>query len=68
MHCSAHLQAWCAINPRMYGNTCIMLGSYITRQVINGTLSLVQTIRYSNGKITKRLLDPVTLIPQEIIE
>lgn len=45
-----------------------MLGQKITKQVINGTLKLVQTLTYSNGKTVRRVLCPKTMVPQEILE
>jgi hypothetical protein len=39
----------------------------IAREVVNGTLALVQTVVYSNGKKVRRLLDTKTLMPIEIL-
>jgi hypothetical protein len=40
----------------------------ITKELIQGTLKIVQTIVYSDGKQVKRVLDPQTMIPTEVIE
>jgi hypothetical protein len=40
----------------------------ITKELIQGTLKIVQTIVYSDGKQVKRVLDPQTMIPAEVIE
>ena len=37
-------------------------------QFINGVLTLVEEITYSNGSIVQRLLDPLTELPIEIIK
>ena len=41
--------------------------STITHEIINGVLEKVQTIKYSNGKIVKRILDKITETPISII-
>lgn len=42
--------------------------STITIQSVRGILQLVQTIVYPNGKQVKRVLDPITRIPVEILD
>jgi hypothetical protein len=42
--------------------------SSITKEVIKGSVKLVQNITYSNGSKVKRILDPVTKLPIEIIQ
>ena len=39
----------------------------LSKQVINGTLKLVETVLYSNGTRVIRILDPKTLIPTDVI-
>lgn len=39
----------------------------LSRQVINGTLKLVQTVVYSDGKTVKRIIDPKTGLPSDIL-
>jgi hypothetical protein len=39
----------------------------ITRQVVNGTLKLVQTVVYADGKTVKRIIDPKTGLPTDIL-
>jgi predicted DNA-binding antitoxin AbrB/MazE fold protein len=45
-----------------------MLGTKISKQVIDGVLKLVQTVTYSDGKTVRRVLCPQTMVPQEILE
>lgn len=33
-----------------------MIGIYVVKQVVDGTVRLVQVVKYSSGKVTKRLL------------
>ena len=40
----------------------------IVKEVINGALKLVEDIRYSNGRRVKRILDPITGIPTDIVD
>ena len=42
--------------------------SSVSIQSIKGVLTLVQTIVYKNGKQVKRVLDPHTRLPLDIIE
>lgn len=42
--------------------------SSITKEVIGGAVKLVQNITYNNGIKVKRILDPKTGIPTEIIQ
>ncbi len=44
-----------------------MLGNLIVKEMINGSLKLVQNLTYSNGDKVKRILCPKTRVPQEII-
>ena len=39
----------------------------LSRQVINGTLKLVQTVVYPDGKTVKRIIDPKTGLPSDIL-
>lgn len=39
----------------------------ISKQVINGTLTLVETVIYSSGKRVRRVLDPSTGLPTDIL-
>ena len=40
----------------------------VTKEVIKGSMKMVENIRYSNGKRVRRVLDPKTLLPVEIID
>ena len=44
-----------------------MIGFIIVREFINGVYELVQTIKYSDGKVVRRLLDdkgmPIAILP-----
>lgn len=44
-----------------------MIGSTIVKQMVRGTMRLVQVVRYSNGKTVKRLLD-ANGMPEEILD
>ena len=39
----------------------------IKTEIINGVYALVEYIRYSNGKVVKRVLDKKTQLPVEVI-
>lgn len=41
--------------------------SSITKELIQGAIQTVQNITYSNGKKVKRVLDPKTMLPVDII-
>lgn len=45
-----------------------MISSTISIQSIKGVLCLVQTVIYKNGKKVKRVLDPKTKVPIDILE
>lgn len=38
------------------------------KEIIDGVLKVVQTLRYSNGKVVKRVLNATTGIPEQIID
>ena len=42
--------------------------SSLAKETINGAVRLVENIRYSNGKMVKRILDPITGIPTDIVD
>ena len=39
----------------------------LTKEIVNGTLKVVQNIRYSNGRTVKRVLNPKTGVPTQLI-
>lgn len=39
----------------------------LTKEVYKGSLKLIEKIVYSNGKVTKKVIDPVTGLPTEFI-
>ena len=39
----------------------------LTKELINGALKLIQTIKYSNGTTVKRVIDPHSGLPIEIL-
>lgn len=39
----------------------------LSKQVINGTLKLVETVIYSDGKRVRRVIDPQTGLPTDIL-
>lgn len=42
--------------------------SFESVELVKGVLTLVQTVVYKSGKKVKRILDPVTKMPIDIIE
>jgi len=44
-----------------------MISSGLIASLLNGTMVLVEYITYSNGNKVKRIIDPHTLIPLDII-
>jgi hypothetical protein len=45
-----------------------MIGSSIVNMMVDGVLTIIQTIRYSNGETTNRILDPKTMLPIGTLE
>jgi len=39
----------------------------LTTEIYNGSLRIIEKIVYSNGKVTKKVIDPVTGLPTEFI-
>ena len=39
----------------------------ITKEIVDGVLSIVETRKYANGKIVKRILDIQTGTPKDLI-
>ena len=40
----------------------------IATEIIDGVSKLIQTVIYSNGDKVRRVLDPQTMLPTEILE
>lgn len=39
----------------------------LTKEFINNSMKLVETITYSNNTITKKIIDPKTMLPIDMI-
>jgi hypothetical protein len=42
--------------------------SYLTKETLNGVVRLVQHIRYRNGAVVKRIINPRTGMPVAVIK
>ena len=45
-----------------------MVGSEIVNLMVDGVMTLIQTVTYSNGTTVNRILDPKTMLPIGTLE